>query len=159
MRTVKVASFNVRANAEQSRRWKQMAESEGYGSVGSWLAGSADAYIKMRLKTAAPLALGWSIGTFKLTLASGRTVTVRGKLAPPFAYYAGTEDGAIVDPGGHRRFTLLHLPTGRRLGTFLRSTSCKILAAELAREWAKRDGAEPSEDPAPLLQRFQREEA
>src|ERR1700709_2322711 len=58
--------------------------SEGYGSVGSWLAGSADAYIKMRLKTAAPLALGWSIGTFKLVLSSGAIATVRGKLAPPF---------------------------------------------------------------------------
>jgi hypothetical protein len=135
-----------------------MAESEGYGSVGSWLAGAADSYIKMRLKTAAPLALGWSIGTFKLVLSSGKTVTVRGKLAPPFAYYAGTDEGPMVGHGGDRRFTLLHLPTGRLLGTFRRSTSCKILAAELAREWAKRDGPEPAEDPAPLVQRFQRED-
>ena len=43
---LKVATFTVHADARQSARWKQAAEGEGFPSVGAWLAGAADAYLK-----------------------------------------------------------------------------------------------------------------
>jgi hypothetical protein len=154
---MKVATFTVRADARQSARWKQAAEADGFNSAGAWLAGAADAYLKLRAKAGLPLPLAWRIATFPAVLESGETVTVRGKVAPPFAYFEGTEDGT---PEGRprRRYTLVYLPSGKILATLWHAKDVKILASELARLWVRWGGSEPTEDPAPLLQRFQRED-
>ncbi len=52
---MKVASFTGRATVQQSARWKQAAESEGFQSAGAWLAGAADAYLKIRAKAGLPV--------------------------------------------------------------------------------------------------------
>jgi hypothetical protein len=48
--SLRVASFTVGATQEQSIRWKRAAESEGFRSVGAWLAEAADAYLKARAR-------------------------------------------------------------------------------------------------------------
>jgi len=35
---MKVATFNLRADVHQSARWKQVAEAEGFPSMGAWAA-------------------------------------------------------------------------------------------------------------------------
>jgi len=154
---MKTATFTVRADARQSARWKQAAEAEGFPSTGGWLAAAADAYLKVRARAGLPVPLSWRVGAFKAILAIGETVTVRGKMAPPFAYYEGTEQGPSEGRGG-RRFTLVYLPTARTLATLRYAHDCQALGAELARAWVRLGGNEPSEDPAPLLQRFKRED-
>jgi len=153
---MKVATFTVRATAVQSARWKQAAEAEGFPSTGGWLAAAADAYLKVRARAGLPVPLSWRIGAFKAILATGETVTVRGKMAPPFAYYEGTERGPS-EGRGKRRFTLVYLPAGRPLATLRYSRDCQALGAELARTWVRWGGNEPSEDPAPILTRHRRE--
>jgi hypothetical protein len=150
--SLKVAVFNVRADVRQSARWKQAAESEGFDSVGRWLAGAADAYLKIRAKAGLPLPLAWRAGTFQAVMANGELLTVRGKLAPPFAYFQGTEEGPTFR--GKRRFTLVHLPTRKVLATLRYSKDCQTLGAELSRRNVNFGGSEPSEDPAPLIERF-----
>ncbi len=59
---MKVASFNVHADARQSARWKQAAEGEGFPSVGAWLAGAADAYLKAWARAGMPIPLAWRRG-------------------------------------------------------------------------------------------------
>ena len=49
MPSLRVASFHVRATTAQSARWKQAADSEGQ-PVSAWLAGAADAYLKVRAR-------------------------------------------------------------------------------------------------------------
>jgi hypothetical protein len=78
-------------------------------------------------------------------------------MAPPFAYYEGTET-EVSDGRGARRFTLTYLPTSRVLATLRHARDCKSLAAELARSWVRWGGSEPAEDPAPILQRLRRED-
>ena len=55
-------------------------------------------------------------------------------------------------------FTLVFIPQGRIIATLRSASQCRTLAAELARVWVRWGGEEPAEDPAPLLQRFQRED-
>ncbi|MFL6260634.1 MAG: hypothetical protein ACJ76Y_13045 [Thermoanaerobaculia bacterium] len=50
------------------------------------------------------------------------------------------------------------MPQARVLATLRTFAHCKALASELARLWVRWGGSEPTEDPAPLLQRFQRED-
>ncbi|HEX9940682.1 MAG TPA: hypothetical protein VGG03_01600 [Thermoanaerobaculia bacterium] len=153
---MKVATFTVRADARQSARWKQAAQAEGFASAGAWLACAADAYLKVRARAGLPVPLSWRLGAFQAVLSSGETVTVRGKLAPPFAYYEGTET-APSDGRGKRRFTLIYLPTGKPLATLRYAHDCQALGAELARTWVRWGGAEPAEDPGPILDRYRRE--
>ena len=68
---MKVATFTVRASAEQSRRWKMAAEADGHRSAGSWLGAAADAYLKVRAKAGLPLPLAWRHGTFHVRLEDG----------------------------------------------------------------------------------------
>ena len=56
------------------------------------------------------------------------------------------------------RALLAFLPDSRILATLHSFRQCKALASELARLWVRWGGSEPAEDPAPLLQRFQRED-
>jgi hypothetical protein len=147
---VKTASFTVHADARQSARWKQAAEGEGFPSVGAWLAGAADAYLKIRARAGLPIPLAWRKGVFRVELDGGELVTVRGQLSPPFGSFAGTPEGpALYD--GRKRFTLVYVPSRRILATLRSFAHCKALAGELARLWYRGDGAEPSGNPAPVL--------
>ena len=150
MAGLKTATFTTRATAHQSARWKQAAEAEGFQSVGAWLAGAADAYLKLRARAGLPIPLAWRSGVFSVRLSSGETARVHGKMAPPFAYYEGTERQPS-DGHGHRRFTLVYIPTCRTLATLRYSRDCKTLAAELARTWMK--GEEPDTRAGPILAR------
>ena len=153
---MKVASYTVRATEPQSTRWKLAAEAEGFPSAGAWLASAADAYLKVRAHAGLPVPLAWRRGMLSVALSTGEAVRVRGKVAPPFAFYGGT-DGQLYEGRGRRYFTLLYVPSGRAIATFRYTREYKALASELARLWVRWGGTEPAEDPAPLLQRFQRE--
>jgi hypothetical protein len=155
--SLKVATFTVRATVAQSARWKQAAASEGHLSVGTWAAEALDAHLKARAQAGKPLPLAWSKGRFRVRLEDGKELEVRGWIARPFAFYRGTAAGPELR--GCHLYTLTYLPTLRLVATFGKARHCKALASELARTWVRWGGnAEPAEDPAPLLQRFQRED-
>jgi hypothetical protein len=153
---VKVASFTVHATAAQSARWKQAAEAYGHASVGTWLAEAADAHLDGLQRAGKPLPLAWGRGRFRVCLEDGAEPEVRGWMARPFGIFRGTAAG----PGYHgcHLYTLAYLPTRRLVATFRTARHCKALASELARLWVRWGGREPAEDPAPLFQRFQRED-
>lgn len=153
---MKTASFHVRATTAQSVRWKQAADSEGL-AVGSWLAGAADAYLKVRARAGLPLPLAWSRGRFRVRLEDGTEPEVRGWTARPFGLYHGTETSPLPH-GSKHLYTLVFLPACKPVATFRTAGHCKALASELARLWVRWGGSEPAEDPAPVLQRFQRED-
>jgi hypothetical protein len=155
--TLKTASFTVRATVAQSARWKQAADSEGL-TVGSWLAGAVDAYLKVRARAGLPLPLAWGKGRFRVRLEGGQEPEVRGWLARPFGIYHGSET-RLVPHGSTHVYTLVYLPTRKPVATFRTVAHCRALASELARLWVRWGGSEPAEDPAPVLHRFQREEA
>ena len=145
---MKTASFTVRADVRQSARWKQAAEAEGFPSVGAWLAGAADAYLKVRAKAGLPVPLAWRRGRFRVEL-QGCEAELPGFVSPPFGAFRGTEEGRGVR--SCHRFTLVYVPTRRILATVSTFRECKALASELARLWVRGDGTEPSGNPAPVL--------
>lgn len=153
---MKTAQFNVRASERQSARWKQAAEAHGHASVGTWLAEAADRHLDALQRAGRPLPLAWGKGRFRVSLEDGTEPEVRGWIARPFGIFRGTDAG----PGYHgcHLYTLVHLPSLRLVATFRTARHCKALASELARVWVRWGGQEPAEDPAPLLQRFQRED-
>jgi hypothetical protein len=55
-------------------------------------------------------------------------------------------------------YTLVYVPARRIIATLRSAAQCRSLANELSRVWVSWGGTEPAEDPAPLLQRFQRED-
>ena len=154
---VKVASFHVRATLAQSVAWKRAAEAYGHASVGTWLAEAADAHLDGLRRAGRPIPLAWHRGTFRVILAGGETVTVKGQVSPPFGFFAGTPEGPAIYEG-RRRFSwstcrrIEFSPRSRRLLTAAR------WRRTLPAPGRARGGNEPSEDPAPLLQRFQRED-
>lgn len=155
---MKTASFTVRASMAQSVRWKTAADAEGCASVGSWIAEAVDAHLEHRARAGQPIPLAWRRGGFKVRYEDGREFTVRGSISRPFAIFRGDETGP--DRTGRDSYVLVYLPTGRFIATVSSSKRGKILSAELARVWVRWDRpGEPAEDPAPLLQRFQREDA
>lgn len=154
---MKTASFTVHATEKQSLRWKRAAEHEGHRSCGTWLAEAADRYLDALQRAGKPLPLAWSKGQFRVRLEDGSEPEVRGLLARPFGIFHGAPDGPIPHGSTHR-YSLVYLPTRRIVATFRSAAHCKGLASELARVWVRWGGSEPSEDPAPLLQRFQRED-
>ncbi len=153
---MKVATFTVKADARQSARWKQMAEAHGHASAGTWLAEAADAYLDGLKQAGRPVPLAWHLGSFRVDLEGGETVRVRGKVSPPFGYFAGTENGPDLKYG-LRRFTLVYLPQNRILATLRSAAHCRALAADLARAWVRWGANEPSEDPGTILERHRRE--
>ena len=136
---LKTASFTVHATVQQSVRWKQFAEAEGHSSVGAWLAGAADAYLKQRAKTGAPIPLAWHWGSFPVRLLDGEEVKVAGYVSPPFAYYLGTAHGPLQL--GRKRYTLVHLPTRRLLATLRHAKQARTLASDLAPVFARDEQA------------------
>jgi hypothetical protein len=147
---VKTAAFTVRANEAQSARWKQCAIADGHASVGAWLETVADAYIRTRARAGLPMPLAWHLGSFRVALADGRAVTVRGRLSPPFGYYDGTEESP---DGRHKSWTLVHLPTRRVVATLRSARQAKALASELAPVLLRED----RELAAGVVERHQRE--
>jgi hypothetical protein len=148
---VKVASFTVHADAQQSVRWNRAAEGEGFASTGSWLAAAADAYLKARARAGMPIPLAWRRGRFRVTL-EGREAVVSGQMSLPFGTYHGTPSGPI--PHGSTKYhSLVYLPTGRIMATLRSARQCKALAAEIAPALLR--GELP--DPAPIVQRHVRE--
>jgi hypothetical protein len=154
---LKVASFAVRATMAQSVAWKRAAEAEGQASIGTWAAEALDAYLKVRAQAGKPLPLFWSRGRFRVHLEDGTEPELTGWIARPFGIFHGSEAGPIPQGSTHR-YALAYLPSGRLVATFRTAAHCKSLASELARTWVRWGGQEPAEDPAPLLQRFQRED-
>ncbi len=153
---MKTASFHVRATERQSVRWKRAAESFGHASVGTWLAEAADAHLDGLQRAGRPIPLAWHRGSFRVTLAGGETVTVKGQLSPPFGLFAGTPEGP-ASYHGRKRVTLVYVPQNRILATLKTVAHCRALAADLARTWTRWGGNEPSEDPGPVLERHRRE--
>jgi len=133
---VKIAAFTVRADERQSARWKQCATADGHASVGAWLETVADAYIRTRDRQGLPMPLAWHRGSFRVALADGRAVTVRGRISPPFAYYDGTEESP---DGRHKSWTLAHIPTRRVVATLRSARQVKALAAELVAALLRED--------------------
>jgi hypothetical protein len=127
---MKVATFTVRATMPQSIAWKRGAESEGFPSVGAWIAGAVDAYLKARTRAGRPLPLAWRRGWFQVTLESGTVVTMRGMVSPPFGAYHGTDDGRAGH--GVKVFSLVHLKSFRIIATLRTYAQCRTLASELA---------------------------
>jgi hypothetical protein len=154
---LKVATFSVRATVAQSARWKQAAAAEGHTSVGTWAAEALDAYLEARTRAGKPLPLAWSRGAFRVRFEDGLEPEVRGWIARPFGCFHGSPSGPIPHGSTHY-YSLVYLPGRRIVGTFHSARHCKGLASELARLWVRWGGSEPAEDPAPLLQRFQRED-
>jgi hypothetical protein len=147
-----VATFTVHATAEQSVRWKQMAQQEGHRSAGTWLAMAADAYMRVRAKAGRPLPLAWRNGArFRVRLMDGREIEVRGVVSPPFGIFQGTSHG----PDGNHLRTLIHLPTCRVVATLKSSRQCRALAAEIAPALLR--GELP--DLLPVVERHVRESA
>jgi hypothetical protein len=157
MSAMKEASFTVRASGAQSVRWKIAAEAEGFRSVGAWLAGAADAYLKARARAGMPLPLAWRYGRFRVRLEDGAEPEVRGLLSPPFGIFHGTPGGPIPHGSTHR-YCLVYVPARRIVATFKHASHCKALASELARLWVRWGGSEPVEDPAPIIDRHRRED-
>ncbi len=132
---LRVAHFTVHATAQQSARWKQAAEAEGFASAGAWLACAADAYLKARARAGQPLPLAWRRGRFRARLLDGAEPELWGWIAEPFGFYRGDATG----PGrpGCKTYTLTYLPELRMLGTLRLARECKALAADLARQWIR----------------------
>jgi hypothetical protein len=157
MSTLRVAHFTVAANVEQSARWKQAAEAAGHLAVGTWLVEAADAYLKatapgadVERQAPRPLPLAWHSAQFRVILASGKEVEVRGMVAPPFGQFQGTTAG----PSNNTGRVLVHLPTGRVLASVRGAQRVKDLAAELAPALLR---GLPPPDPGGILEQYRRE--
>jgi hypothetical protein len=132
---MKVATFTVKATASQSARWKQAAEAHGQPSVGAWLADAADSYLRQLARGGRPVRLVWRKGIVRALRMDGKTVEEIGKTSPPFGYLPGNLFGREYS-GGHA-FTLVYLPDGRVLATLSTARECRIMASELAPQWAR----------------------
>jgi len=154
--SLKTASFTVRATMAQSATWKRAAEAEGFASVGAWLAGAADAYLRLRAKAGLPLPLAWRHGRFRVRLEDGTEPELRGWVSPPFALFHGSAEGPISHGSSHR-YTLVYVPARRVVATFRYAQHCRALAAELAGIWARSGGEEGDIRAGPLIERHQRE--
>ena len=153
---VKTASFTVRATERQSLRWKRAADSEGHRSVGTWIAEALDRHLDALQRAGKPLPLGWRKGaTLTVSTPHRGELRVSGLVSHPFGYFRGTDAGADRYSDF---YTLVFLPDGRIIATLRSAAQCRTLAAELARVWVRWGSEQPAEDPAPLLQRFQRED-
>jgi hypothetical protein len=130
---VKTVAFTVRGTMAQGIRWKQAADADGHLAVGNWLAEAADAYLKARARAGRPVPLAWRRGHFRVLLADGSEVTVRGMVSPPFGTFRGTADG----PDGNKCRTLVHVPSRQVVATLRSARACKALASEIAPLWLR----------------------
>jgi hypothetical protein len=129
-------SYTVNANYEQADQWGAAA-AERCMSVSSWLADTADAYLRDRAKTGQATPLLWDRYRFLVRLtdtsrnpAVSSDVEVPGFVSGPFGIFRGTARG--VGAPGSGDHTLAHLPTRWVIATLTLRKSCMALAAELA---------------------------
>jgi hypothetical protein len=154
---LKAASFHVRATTAQAAAWNRAAEAHGHASTGTWIAEAMDRYLDALKRAGKPIPLAWNrFGRFTVRLMDGREVEVPGRTSPPFGIFRGNAMGPLGLGAG--RHSLVFLPGARIVATLATERHCKVLASELSRTWVRWGGQEPTEDPAPLLQRFQRED-
>ena len=150
---MKVASFNVRADARQSARWKMEAERAGYASVGAWAAVALDDFIELRRKMGHPQPLVWSLGRFRVRFEDGSEPEVRGWISRPFGVFHGSPAGPIPHGSTHT-YSLVFLPDRRLLATFRRAGHCRSLAADLLPVLIRGDPLPPA---AGIIERHRRE--
>ncbi len=154
MERMKVATFTVSANAEQSARWKMAAESAGHRSVGTWLAEAADLHMKARARAGVPLALSWRRGgRFRVVMDDGEEVERVGMVSPPFAILRGNGGGGRAYEGS-KCYSLVYLPERRILATFRFADKARQLASEIAPTLLR--GLSPPE-PSGIIERYRRE--
>jgi hypothetical protein len=134
---------------DQSIRWKRAAEGEGFRSVGAWISGAVDAYLKARARAGRPLPLAWRQGRFRVVLEGGE-IEVRGMVSPPFGYFQGDREGR----NRNMPRTLVHLPRRQIIATLRSAQQCRELGAELAPAYARDEASA-----AGIVQRHQRESA
>jgi hypothetical protein len=129
-------TYTVPARRDQVERW-EIAAGEGRLSVGSWLAETADTYLRelVRVGRAAPLT--WLRDRFRVLVTDtparpevAHEIEVRGMVSGPFGIFRG--DGRGVGEPGCSRYSLVHRPTRRVIATLPVRKSCMALAAELA---------------------------
>jgi hypothetical protein len=130
----KVTSFTVPADREQVERWQAAAQVQGQGSVSTWLAETADAYLREVTKAGNPLPLKWYGYRFRVLIEPNGVkepyeIGVRGRESGPFGVFRGSRQGPENGPGAS--FSLVHLPTRRIIATLSRQKDCMMLAAEL----------------------------
>jgi hypothetical protein len=132
----KTESFTVDADREQADRWAAAA-AERCMSVPSWLAVTADAHLRERVRSGHATPLLWDRSRFLVRLtdtsrnpAVSADVKVPGFVSGPFGVFRGSGRG--VGAPGSGTHTLAHLPTRRVLHTLSLRRSCMALAAELA---------------------------
>jgi hypothetical protein len=131
------ASFTVHASEHQSARWKQAADSEGFATVGGWLAETADTYLRELVRAGRAAPLSWYQGSFRVLITDttarpevAHETEVRGPVGHYFGIFRGNGRG-VGEPGCFC-FSLVHRPTRRIIATLPLRKSCKALAAELA---------------------------
>lgn len=138
-------SYSVRATLEQAEHWEAAAVAQGRMTVGSWLAQTADAYLRELAKAGRPLPLAWFRSTFYVNVhipetPEPRDIQVRGVESACFGIFRGDNRGPGC--GGCFRHTLVHVPTRRILATLAYQRACKEMAAELTMlqiNWRERD--------------------
>ena len=131
----KVVSYTVEANHEQVDQWGAAA-AERCMPVASWLADTADAYLREVVRTGRATPLLWYRSRFLVRLtdtsqspAVAADVEVPGFVSAPFGIFRGNSRG-VGAPGGEH--SLAHLPTRRIIATLPLRKSCRALAADLA---------------------------
>jgi hypothetical protein len=140
VQTLRVAVFTVKATTDQSARWKQAAEAHGQPSVGAWLADAADSYLRQVARGSRPVKLVWRNGVVRVVRMDGKEIEEAGRTSPPFGILSGNLFGRAY-AGGHA-FTLVYLPERKVLATLSTARECRIMASELAPQWARvGDGA------------------
>jgi hypothetical protein len=129
-------TYTVTALREQAVCWQAAAGAASL-SVGSWLAETADTYLRELVRTGRAAPLSWYEGSFKVRITD---TTVRPEVAHerevrgPVGHYFGIfrGNGRGVGEPGCFCYSLVHRPTGRIIATLPYRKSCKALAAELA---------------------------
>ncbi|HSS52511.1 MAG TPA: hypothetical protein VLX28_26510 [Thermoanaerobaculia bacterium] len=129
-------SYTVTALREQAA-CRQAAAGAASLSVGSWLAETADTYLRELVRAGRAAPLSWYQGTFKVLITDATVrpevaheTEVRGPVGHYFGIFRG--DGRGVGEPGCFCYSLVHRPTGRIIATLPLRKSCKALAAELA---------------------------
>jgi hypothetical protein len=171
VRSEKRHTYTVHADDDQAERWEAAAAVQGRGMVvGTWLAETADAYLRELAKAGRPLPLSWYRGRFRVVLTDSdkrppvsREEEVAGMVSEHFGIFRGDSRGP--GPAGCARYALVHRPTRRIIGTLAQQQGCKALAAELAAlriDWTETDpekvveGAPDQERAQALLRLFEK---
>jgi hypothetical protein len=157
----KTRTFTVPADNDQAGRWEAAAALEEQ-EVGSWLAGTADTYLKERARRGREPSLPWFRDYFRVVLSDGE-YEIRGIVSGPFGIFRGDFQG-LGEPGSGRH-SLVHRPCRRIIEILPLRKACMALAAELSTlqvNWQESDpekllvGAPDQEKAEKLLRLFEK---